>query len=140
MAPQPLVIFDGKCSFCRIWIEYWKQLTEGRVEYAPSQDVGEEHPQIAPEKFGQSVQLVMPGDEMLEGAEAAFTTLTYAPGMGWLLWTYNHVPGFARLTEASYRLIARNRGFFYWVTRFTFGRRISVLRYSRVEWIFLRLL
>src|ERR1700694_2098738 len=140
MPPKPLLIFDGHCGFCRIWIDYWKQLTGSRVDYAASQDVGKEHPQIPPEKFGQSVQLVMPGGEVLEGAKAVFATLTYAPGMAWLLWMYHHLPGFATLTETGYRLVARNRSFFYHVTRFTFGRRISILRYSRTEWLFLRLL
>src|ERR1700680_5085936 len=140
MPPKPLLIFDGHCGFCRIWIDYWKQLTGSRADYAPSQDVGREYPQIPPEKYGQSVQLVMPGGEVRDGAEAVFTTLTYASGMAWLLWMYHHLPGFAALTEASYRLVARNRGFFYSVTRLTFGRRISVLRYSKVEWLFLRLL
>jgi len=140
MPTKPLLIFDGRCGFCRLWIDYWKQLTGSRVDYAPSQDVGKEYPQIPPEKFGQAVQLVMPGGEVLGGAQAVFATLTYAPGMAWLLWMYDHLPGFAALTEAGYRLIAANRSFFYSVTRFTFGRPISVLRYSRVEWLFLRLL
>ena len=140
MPPIPLLIFDGHCGFCRIWIDYWKQLTGSRVDYAASQDVGKECPQIPPEKFGQSVQLVMLGGEVLEGAKAVFTTLTYAPGMAWLLWLYVHLPGFAILTEAGYRIVARNRSFFYQVTRFTFGRHIPILRYSRTEWLFLRLL
>ena len=140
MPTEPLLIFDGRCGFCRIWIDYWKQLTGSRVDYAPSQEAGKEYPQIPPEKFSQAVQLVMPGGEVLEGAKAVFATLTYVPGMAWLLWMYDHLPGFAPLTEAGYRLIARNRSFFYPVTRLTFGRRISVLRYSRIEWLFLRLL
>jgi predicted DCC family thiol-disulfide oxidoreductase YuxK len=140
MPPKPLVIFDGHCGFCRIWIDYWQQVTGSWVDYAPSQEVGKEYPQIPLGKYGQSVQLVMPEGRVLEGAQAVFTTLTYAPGMAWLLWMYDHLLGFAALTEASYRFVARNRSFFYSVTRFAFGRRISVLRYSRVEWLFLRLL
>ncbi len=27
-----LLIFDGNCGFCRIWIEYWKKLTADRIE------------------------------------------------------------------------------------------------------------
>ena len=38
MAEKPTLIFDGKCGFCRIWIEYWKQLTGDTVDYAASQD------------------------------------------------------------------------------------------------------
>ena len=140
MSARPLVIFDGKCGFCRIWIQYWTELTGSGVEYAPSQEVGARYPQIPPENYGQSVQLVMPDGDAISGARAVFTTLTYAPGMAWLLWVYNHVPGFAPFTEAAYRLIASHRNFFYQVTRWTFGRKISPLRYGAVEWVFLKML
>jgi len=140
MSGRPLVIFDGQCGFCRIWIEYWKQLTGDRVDYAPSQEVGPQYPQIAAEAFSQSVQLAMPEGEIVSGARAVFLTLTFAPGLAWLLWVYERVPGFAPFSEAAYRLVASHRSFFYHVTRLTFGRRISPLRYATVEWLFLRVL
>src|SRR5450755_4517207 len=140
MSGKPLLIFDGQCGFCRIWIQYWKQLTGPGVEYAASQDVSANFPDIRPENYGQSVQLVLPEGEVLSGARAVFTTLTHAPGMAWLLWVYQHVPGFAPVTEIAYQLIAAHRNFFYHLTRLFFGRNISPLRYSGVEWAFLRIL
>jgi lipase maturation factor 1 len=140
MSDRPLVIFDGKCGFCRIWIKYWEQLTGSGVEYAASQDVGASYPGIPVENYSQSVQLAMPGGEVISGARAVFTTLTHAPGMAWLLWVYQHVPGFAPVTEAGYKLIAAQRSLFYHFTRLTFGRDISPLRYAGVEWAFLRML
>ena len=140
MPDDPLVIFDGRCGFCRIWIEYWKIITRGRVAYAPSQEVGTRYPQIPPQDFGQSVQLVMPSGAVLRGARAVFVTLTYAPGMVWLLWVYEHIPGFAAVSEAAYRLIAAHRTFFYHLTRVTFGKSIRPLETAKVEWLFLRLL
>jgi len=140
MPETPLLIFDGRCGFCRIWIEYWKELTGASVEYAPSQEVGGNYPQIPPERFGQSVQLVLPEGEVISGARAVFETLTYARGLAWLLWIYNHVPGFASVSEAAYRLIAAHRSFFYHLTRLTFGKRVRPLRHARTGWLFLRLL
>jgi len=140
MPDKPLMIFDGNCGFCKIWIRYWYQLTAGRIDYAPSQEVGERFPQIPPKDFSQSVQLVLPSGETLRGAKAVFKTLTYAPGLSWLLWLYQHLPGFAAVTEASYRAIATHRSLFYQVTRFTFGRTVSTLCYGSVEWLFLRVL
>jgi lipase maturation factor 1 len=140
MSEKPQVIFDGNCGFCRIWIEYWRELTGNRVDYAPSQEAGARYPQIPREKFGQSVQLAMPDGEIVSGARAVFLTLTYAPGLAWLLWAYDHVPGFAPASEAAYRLIAAHRSFFYHLTRVTFGKTVRPLRYARVEWLFLRLL
>ncbi len=51
ISQDPLVIFDGQCGFCRIWIEYWKALTGGRVAYAASQEVGSLYPQIPAEEL-----------------------------------------------------------------------------------------
>ena len=111
MSDKPLVIFDGKCGFCRIWIEYWKQLT-GTGWTTPHPRTWLDASPDSAGKFGQSVQLVMPEGEVIPGARAVFTTLTYAPGMAWLLWVYEHVPGFAPVTEAAlYRLIAAQRAF-----------------------------
>ncbi len=140
MPERPLVIFDGRCGFCRIWIEYWKQLTGEQVSYAASQEVGASFPEIPPERFSQSVQLRMPDGEVISGARAVFITLTFAPGLAWLIWLYDHVPFFAPVTEAAYRFIASHRNFFYQVTRVTFGRRVAPLSYSKVEWLFLRIL
>jgi predicted DCC family thiol-disulfide oxidoreductase YuxK len=140
MSDNPLVLYDGSCGFCRIWIQYWNQLTGNRLDYAPSQEVGERVPQIPQEEFGQSVQLVMPEGQVVNGARAVYTTLTFAPGMAWLLWLYEHVPGFAPMSEGAYRLIAAHRTFFYYLTLVAFGRRILSLRQARVEWIFLRIL
>lgn len=130
MSDRPLLIFDGNCGFCRIWIRYWTQLTGTSVEYAPAEGG----------RSLEAVELVLQGGEVRRGAHAVFTTLRYAPGWGWLAWAYLHVPGFAPVSEAAYRLVAAHRTFFYHLTRLTFGKNISPLRYGGVEWLFLRLL
>jgi lipase maturation factor 1 len=140
MPEEPLVIYDGHCGFCRIWIDYSKAITGGRVAYAASQQVGALHPQIPAENFRESVQLVLPGGEVLSGARAVFVALTYAPGMKWPSWAYHHVPGVGALSEAAYRLIASHRTFFYHLTRLTFGQCVLPLQFAKVEWLFLRLL
>jgi len=140
MPDDPLVIFDGHCGFCRIWIEYWKAITGGRVAYAASQEVGGLYPQIPAKNFSESVQFVLPGGEAFSGARAVFMTLIYAPGMAWLLKAYDAVPGVAPASEAAYRLIAGHRTFFYHLTRLTFGKRVLPLKSAKVEWLFLRLL
>lgn len=140
----PLVLYDGRCGFCRIWIEYWKALTAGRVAYAPSQEAGSQYPQIPAKGFGESVQLVMPGGEVLSGARAVFTTLTYAPSGAstarMMLWAYERVPGVAPTSEAAYRFIAGHRTLFYHLTRFTFGKYVRPWNFAKTEWLFLRLL
>jgi len=130
---QPLLIFDGRCGFCRIWIDYWKRLTGDRIEFAHSQEVGDRFPQIPPQAFAEAVQLVRPDGSVASGARAVFETLG-REGI------YDSSSWVAASSEAAYRFIARRRNFFYWLTRLTFGKRIEPARFALTQWLFLRLL
>jgi hypothetical protein len=74
---------------------------------------------------------VRPDGSVTSGARAVFETL----GRERL---YEAVPGLAPATEAAYRVIARNRDVFYWITRIAFGRRIEPARFALTQWLFLR--
>ena len=123
----PLLVYDGDCGFCRLWVERWKVLTGDRVSYAP-------------EKGLASVQLRLSNGEVYSGAEAVFRLRTYMPNKGWLLWLYNHVFGFAAVSEWAYRLIAGHRHFFSHVTRWLWGKNVMPSSYIIARWLFLRLL
>ena len=140
MPERPLLIFDGNCGFCRIWVEYWKQLTRDSVAYAASQDAADHYPQIESSAFKRSVQLIQPDEEIVAGARAVFEVLQYSPNHRWLLWMYRHVPGWAAICEGLYGLIAAHRDTAHWLTRIFFGNRIHPLSYDRVAWLFARLL
>ena len=127
-----ILIFDGNCGFCRIWIEYWKKLTGDRIDYQPYQEAADRFPQISREAFAQAVQLVRPDSTVVSGAHAVFETL------GWeRLYQSSFV--IRNLSETAYRFIAQRRSLFYQVTRFTFGT-IEPARFAVTQWIFLRLL
>jgi predicted DCC family thiol-disulfide oxidoreductase YuxK len=133
----PLLIFDGDCSFCRIWIGYWKQLTGGRIAYAPYQEIGEQYPQVPPEKFHRAVQLILPDGTVLSAAYAVLRSLAPVPGYAWLLWAYQHVPGFAAVAEWFYRRVAVNRSFFYDITVLLWGKHPEPASYEiAVRWFF----
>ena len=140
MRDKPLVLFDGHCAFCRLWIDYWKQLTGDRVEYQASQEVGDGFPQIPAGDFTKSVQLVLTDGEVLSGARAVFELLSYAPSRGVWRWLYDQMPGFAPVSELGYRIIARRRNLFYHLTRLLFGTHIVPPTYAVAEWLFLRAL
>ncbi len=130
---KPLLIYDGRCGFCRIWIEYWKRLTGDRVAYAPSQEVGDQYPQIRRESFAQAVQLVRPDGSVASGARAVFETLGHGS-------VYTSSRLIAYTSDAAYRFIAHHRSLFYQLTRFTFGTRIEPARFATTQWVFLRML
>ncbi|MBI4248531.1 MAG: lipase maturation factor family protein [Elusimicrobia bacterium] len=139
-AGKPLLIYDGDCNFCKRWVGRWKSLTEGRIDYSPSQKVASQFPQIPPERFQASVIFVEPGGLFFSGAEAVFRTLSYVPGKKWILWVYRKVPGFAAVSEGFYRLVARRRRFFSKLTTWFWGNHLEPSTYYLSRWLFLRLL
>src|SRR5712692_8249886 len=136
----PLLIYDGDCSFCRLWIERWRVLTGDRVDYAVYQQVSGRFPEIPLERFKKSVQLVLPGGQVLAAAEAVFRTLAFAPRHGAMLWMYENIPGVAALSEAVYRSVAARRSFFYRITRLLWGPSLAPASHLLTRWVFLRLL
>ena len=131
MASQrPVLLFDGGCGFCRIWVDYWRQLTGDRIEYAASQQSRGRFPQIPENSYATSVQLVMPNGIVFSGARAVFESLgktaLYRPLAGPL--------------EAGYRMVAGNRNFFERLTHLCFGKEVEPTRFAATQWLFLRAL
>src|SRR5437764_6406734 len=100
--PRPVLVYDGKCSFCRRWVERWREATGDRLEYAPSQEAGARFPEIAPEAFGRSVWLVETDGSATPAAGAVFRALALAGRRRWLLWLYESLPAFRDATEVGY--------------------------------------
>jgi predicted DCC family thiol-disulfide oxidoreductase YuxK len=134
----PVLIYDGRCGFCRIWVDYWRRLAGERVEFVASQDVAEQYPEISKEQFSKSVWLVYPDRRHVSGAEAAFELMAHAPGKAWLLWMYRNIPGFAPVSELSYRFIAAHRSFAFQVTRILWGKVIEPASHRLTRSLFLR--
>jgi predicted DCC family thiol-disulfide oxidoreductase YuxK len=106
---QPLLIYDGDCPFCRKCARLSRRLTGDRVGYEPSRSAGERLPQFDAQDFARAVQLVTPEGKNYSAAEAVFHTLDYVPGLGLPRWLYDHVPGFAGVSERVYRWVADRR-------------------------------
>jgi predicted DCC family thiol-disulfide oxidoreductase YuxK len=139
-APEkPLLVFDGECGFCRMWIARWKAITGTRVDYASSQESASRFPEVPAEEFRRSVQLVRPDGLVLSGAHAVFTTLAIA-GRKTGLRVYEGVPPLAAASEWVYRVVARHRGAASAVTRLLWGRSVELPAFGISTALFLRLL
>jgi predicted DCC family thiol-disulfide oxidoreductase YuxK len=106
---KPLLLYDGNCGFCRKWVGRWRALTGDQVLYEPYQEVAFRFSEIDPQRFTQSLQLILSNGEVLQGAEAVFKSLESVIYLRWLNWSYDHVPGFSGLSEWVYRKVAENR-------------------------------
>ena len=137
---KPLLVYDGDCSFCRLWVERWKATTGNQVRYVPFQQVASQFPEIPHEDFSRSVQLILPNGEVFTAAHAVFRTLTFARGHGWMLWLYLRAPGLALLSEWVYGFVARRRNLLYKLTRFLWGDHFERPSFVLTRGIYLRLL
>jgi predicted DCC family thiol-disulfide oxidoreductase YuxK len=140
--PKPLMVFDGDCNFCTLWIRRWQQMTGDAVDYLPSQDasIATQFPEIPRERFNTAVQLIETGGTVYSGAEAVFRTLAKNPKWQWPLNFYERSMPIANITEWTYRLVAENRTFFSLLTRWLWGRHVEQPDYFLTRWIFLRAL
>lgn len=134
---RPLLIYDGACGFCRRWVERWQAITGETVEYAKSQDVASSFPEIAAERFEQSVVFVDSNGSVHSGAAAVVHSLAVG-GLGWPLWIYRWLPGFAPVAERAYRFVASRRRLASAATRWLWGDDVTPPSYELVRWLFLR--
>ncbi len=121
MSRRPVLLFDGECGFCRLWVERWRALTGEAVEFAPYQTAGARFPKLAVAELERAVHFIAPGGEVARGAEAVFRVAAAAPGWGWLARLYAAVPPFAAASEAAYDFVARRRPRFSALTRALWG-------------------
>jgi predicted DCC family thiol-disulfide oxidoreductase YuxK len=138
--PKPLLIWDGECHFCRLWIERWREITSGKVDYATYQEAAHQFPEIPVEQFKRAMALIEPNGEAFFAAEAVYRSLRCRPSRRWLAWSYDHVPGFAVISEIAYKFIAQHRGFASSLTRILWGNEVRLPTYFWARRWFLRAL
>jgi lipase maturation factor 1 len=134
---RPVLVFDGDCSFCRIWVGYWKSLTGDRVEYVPYQTDAGRFPDVPVSEFQKAVQL-FEGGRHYSAAEAVSHLMASRPDGAWAPWMSQNVPGVALITEALYRFIAAHRNAGYQVTRALWGSRVEPAAYTIASSLFAR--
>ena len=134
------MIWDGECHFCRRWIERWREITAGKVDYATYQQAGTQFAEIPFDHFKRAIAFIEADGETFFGAEAVYRSLRYRSSRKWLAWSYDHVPGFAPISEAAYKFIARHRGLGSTVTRLLWGNDVRPPTYFWARRWFLRLL
>jgi predicted DCC family thiol-disulfide oxidoreductase YuxK len=134
------MIWDGECHFCKRWIERWREITAGKVDYSTYQEAAARFPEIPIEQFKRAVAFIEPDGEAFFAAEAVYRSLRYRSSKKWLTWSYDHVPGFAGISETAYQFIARHRSLGSTFTRLLWGKDVRPPTYSWARRWFLRML
>ena len=138
--PKPLLIWDGECDFCRLWIERWQVITVGKVDYASYQDLANRFPEIPREEFRHAMVFIEPDGRTFLAAEAVYRSLAHRASKKWLPWSYDRIPGFAAISETAYKFVARHRGVASTITRLLWGKDVRPPTYFWARRWFLRAL
>ena len=136
--PKPLMIWDGECHFCRLWIERWREITRGAIDYTTFQESADRFPEIPKEQFERAVVYIDTTGHVFTAAEAVYRSLQSR--RKWLVWSYDHVPGFKGASEFGYKFIARHRKFSSVLTRLFWGEDVRPPTYFGARRWFLRAL
>src|SRR5437762_11254679 len=136
--PKPLMIWDGECHFCKRWIERWREITAGEVDYVTYQEASNQFPEIPVEQFKRAVAFIEPDGKIFFAAEAVYRSLRCRSSKKWLARSYDHVPGFAAISELAYKFIARHRKLGSAVTRLLWGEDVRPPTYFWARRWFLR--
>jgi predicted DCC family thiol-disulfide oxidoreductase YuxK len=135
--PKPLLIWDGDCHFCRLWIERWQVTTGDKIDYATSQEVAARFPEIPKAQFQESVVLIDQDGEVSFAADAVYRSLRCRSSKKWMAWTYDRLPGFAAFSEILYAFVSRHRRFSSAVTRLLWGSDVRPPTYFAARrWFF----
>lgn len=137
---RPLLLFDGDCGFCRGVVARWRDWLTDRIDTEPLQAAGPRFPEIPPDQLEQSIHLIMPDGIVRRGAAAAFAAMAFCGESPALWWLYRHVPAFAKIADAGYCFVARNRGFVSKLVHLFAGRDISHPTFRIASDLFVRLL
>jgi predicted DCC family thiol-disulfide oxidoreductase YuxK len=137
---KPLMIWEGDCEFCRLWIERWREVTGSAVGYVTFQNVGNGFPEITREQFERAIVYIDDTGRIFSGAEAVYRARACGSSRKWLAWSYDHVPGFAAVSELGYNFIARHRTLAAAVTRLLWGEDVRRPTYFWARRWFLRAL
>lgn len=134
------LLFDGECSICREWVNYWKQLTGDKVRYRPYQEATGNYPNIPVQDLADAIHLIEADGTMTRGAEATFALYRDIHPQSILLFLYRHLPGFSFLSELCYRFFSTRRGLLAFITHLFWGKNFEPARHEIISRLFLRLL
>ncbi len=113
-AGTPLLIYDGRCGFCRAQAARLSRLAGPRIVTRPAETrLLERFPGLTAERCMREIVLADPAGRLYGGAEAIAQALHQGhPGLGSLALAY-YIPPIAWVADRAYRFIARHR---YWLS------------------------
>jgi len=137
---KTLLVYDGDCGFCKLWIARWREITAGAIDYEELQDAAVRFPEVPRAAFENAVKLIETDGRVFSGAEAIYRSLGKRSGSGFGRWAFEHVPGSAFVSNYAYAFIARHRTLAHTITSLFWGKDVRRPTYFQARRWFLRFL
>ncbi len=118
---RPTLYWDEHCGFCHYWKLRWEILTEGNVAFVPYEEAAENFKDIPLKEFKKASRLIEPDGTVYSGPDTAYRSLYHAGTKTWHR-RYKKYRWFRYLSDHGYNHIAKNRPFYFKVTRALFGK------------------
>lgn len=119
---KPLMIYDGKCGFCKYWVIKWKKISGLGVDYKPYQEVADDFKDIEKKHFQEAVRFITTDGKIYNGPGAAYVTYFNQNKVKYLHELYQKNSWFTKISDVGYQWVADNRGFMSKVSVRLFGK------------------
>ncbi|MDX1761287.1 MAG: DCC1-like thiol-disulfide oxidoreductase family protein [Christiangramia sp.] len=117
---KPVLIWDGDCGFCKFWKTRWQEKTEGKVDFETYQEKASDFPDIPLKEFKKASRLIESDGKVYSGPDSAYRSLWHADRKTYHEW-YKKYDWFESISDYGYNHIAKNRHFYFQVTKLFFG-------------------
>ena len=119
---KPVLIWDGKCGFCKYWVTRWQNMTGDSIEYRTFQQAAADFPDIPLKEFKKASRLIETDGSVYAGPDSAYRSYDYSskkeyPYHRW----YTQNATFRKLSDHGYNFIAKHRPAMFKLTKMMFG-------------------
>lgn len=125
---KPVLVWDGECDFCNFWKSHWEKITGSTVQYKKYQEIAGHFKDIPISAFKKASHFIDLDGKVYSGPDSAYKSYQYANRKVWLHPLYTRNLLFRNLSDYVYNYIAKNRGFFYKVSKIFFGNEPQNLK------------
>ncbi|WP_240463086.1 thiol-disulfide oxidoreductase DCC family protein [Mesonia aquimarina] len=118
---KPHLIWDGNCGFCHYWKIRWQKKLKGEVVFETFQNKASFFEDIPLKEFKKSSKLIDTEGRVFNGPDSAYRIL-YLSGQSFWHQLYQNSSWFMFLSDHAYNHIAKNRGFYFKLTKIIWGK------------------
>ncbi|TQD39390.1 thiol-disulfide oxidoreductase DCC family protein [Haloflavibacter putidus] len=133
---RPILVWDGDCGFCKFWKTRWQLKTGDKIAYKTYQEIARFLEDIPLKEFKKASKLIEPNGKVYNGPNSAYRSLWYAGNKFW----YNLFESsqlFKKVSKHTYNHIAKNRSFYFKLTKFALGDNPRKLKHYWIFYLFL---